>query len=66
MTGGGNENDVEGSSKRIILLGKSDKSFCNNHVTTAKYTVRNFLPIVRPSSIPYLFYSFTSCCYLSY
>merc|ERR1712238_544999 len=44
-TGGGNENVVEGSSKRIILLGKSDKSCCNNHVTTAKYTVRNFLPI---------------------
>ena len=42
--------DADGES-RFVVIGMSDDKGCNNSVTTAKYTIITFLPIVRTSFV---------------
>jgi len=43
----GASKNVEETSDRVLVAGRPDLSKCDNMITTAKYTVWTFLPLVR-------------------
>jgi hypothetical protein len=47
-------------TQRIIVVGRPDYERCDNKISTSKYNVFTFLPIVR-TFVPF-FFSLTSCC----